>query len=294
MPFDANLEQFGAVGSQYTFYAIKSGLVPHGTDGNLAAAEDSGMGRIKQMVSLTATVPEDRRVNLRGDNATWAQQVLAADTLPSGNMLLGMFDANFSTKISGTGIYTDGQWDMHANTVSCRSYEPLAIVVNSPAKSGADGSLGESGWQVTEYLFVEANSLNPGEINIDTPQEYPFSLTINETAYPLWGDAFSNQSDWGLVRAFVVGPYASPYPVTYHTYIGDGTASQTVTLDYTPAGEDSDNVVVWDFTPSTSAATKLDYTTNYTVSASTKVVTFATDPADGNAQIIKYQFVPEC
>lgn len=293
MPF-ANTENYGATGAQYAFWAIKSGVVPHGTDGALESGEDSGMAQAKYITSVNLAFPEDRRIALRGDNGTWAQQVLPADTLPSGASAFGMFDSSFAVAVAKNGIQVSGQYDQVANGVSCREYAPIAMVINSPAKSGETATLGESGWQVTEFLLLDVSNQNPGEMSIDTAQTYSYSLTANEVAYTLYGEAFNDGSaTWSRNRAIAI-QYSSPFPVTYHTYIGDGTASQTVTLDYTPAAETQNAVQVWDFTPSTQSVTQLDITTNYTISASTKTVTFVTDPSDGNAQIIRYQFDPSC
>jgi len=103
-----------------------------------------------------------------------------------------------------------------------------------------------------------------------------------------WGETISNVN-YGLTQAWKSDPYWSPYPITYHTYVGDGGAAQTVTLDETPTAADGDAVQIWD------NGSKLVYTTNYTVVTSTKVVTFVgTDPADTQFAVIKYQFTPGC
>jgi hypothetical protein len=113
-------------------------------------------------------------------------------------------------------------------------------------------------------------------------------LIFNERGVHPWGATILD-ADYGLTQGWQKGPYWSPYPITYQTYIGGGGAAQTVTLSETPAAASGNALQIWD------NGTALVYTTNYSVVTTTKVVTFVgTDPAAAHVAVMRYQFIPSC
>lgn len=286
-----NLNDFGAIGARFAFYALYDNASPSfiaGTDGSLASAEDSGMGRLLGFQNLANTVPQATNEPRLGDNGTIGAFTVNPATVPSGTSAFGSFDQVFVTSVTGRTIKTEGPHDLSLATLNCNEYKPVFVVVNSPATSDAAGSIGELGYQVEEYLLVTVDDNSVADKSTNTQHIYTASFNYSDRDTTPWGETIID-GDYGVTRAWKFDPYWSPNPVTFHTYVGDGGAAQTFTLDLTPAGEDANNLQIWE------AGTKLIYTTNYTVVASTGVVTFVgTDPAAAAFAVAKYQFVPGC
>lgn len=285
-----NLNKFGAQGSRYTFWALWDSGSPNyiaGTDGSLAAGEDSGMGRLLGMTSMSAAPPEAASISRQGDNGNLGIMLSNPVDGPAGNFAFGSFDQTFDTSVLTRTIVAEGPHDISLMSNRCFKFAPVFIVVNSPASSDESGSLGENGWQVEEYLYVMAQPLSVSEKALNTAHSYTHRLVFGERDRLPWGEQIASGT-WGISSAWKTDPYWSALPVFYHTYVGDGTSEQTFTLDKIPASADGDHLQIWD------AGTKLEYTTDFTVDTSGVVSFVGTDPGDGNFAVAKVLFDPGC
>lgn len=287
----ANLNQFGSHGLRLAHYALYDSASPSyiaGTDGTLAAGEDSGMGRLLGISDLAAAVPEAPVVSRIGDNGSLGGFLTNPTDQPSGSMAFGSFGQLFDVAITQRAIKAEGPHDISLSSHRCYDFRPFLLVVNSPAESDEAGSLSEPGWEVEEYLYVLAQPMSVAAHAANTPHEYTHRLVFKERDRLPWGELIT-VGNYGLTRAWKTDPYWSPWPVYYHTYVGDGGAAQTFTLSEIPVADDGTALQIWD------NGTKLEHSTNYAVNTSTGVVTFvSTDPASGNFAVCKVLYDPGC
>lgn len=282
-----NYNESSVVGSQYCYWGIvgTNGYV-YGTSGSsMANGSDSAMGRLKGLQSLTLTVPEAPRVNIPGDNGAVTQMTLQPQELPSGTATFGVFNQTFNTKVGGMLIDQLGDFDISGGVPQCWSYARIALVVNSPAIMLDAGANESQGWQVTiinNLTVVPSDGIN---ISTATAQAFPYSIQARRATQRLWGTAYTTVTNGST--AFTHETFTSPYPVTIHTFIGDGSDT-TLTLAETPAEASGDKVKV------TINGVIKTYSSDYTVNTSTKVLTFATAPASGAICEVVYQHLATC
>jgi hypothetical protein len=280
-----NLNQFTGQGSRYEFWSIKSGVYPYGTTGTIANGADDGMGRLKLLRDFNLAEPQATSNPIQGDNGASGSFLVSSADAYTGDQVVGAFDQTFATKATGRTIVAYDDHDISVVNQGCYTYADMAFVINSPAKSQEAGSVGESGWDVIEFFAVTAQPLTPAR-TFQTNFDYQAILTLNLTDTFLWGETLAT-GGFTLTEAYHTDPIWSEYPVTYHTFIGDGAAT-TVTLDETPAAASGAKVQYW------LDGVKKTYTTDYTVVTSTKILTFVAAPGAGEVAIIRYQFVPGC
>ncbi len=286
-----NLNQFGAQGMRYAFYALWDSTSTNyitGTNGSLTAGEDSGAGRLIGITDLSATTPEAPLVSRNGDNGNLGTFITNPTDGPGGNMAFGSFPQIFDVAVTGRVIKAEGPHDISLSSNRCYAFSPVFIVINSPAQSDEAGSVGEDGWQVEEYLYVYAQPLSVAQKTQSTPHSYTHRLVFNERGVLPWGETITNDN-YGVTQAWKSDPYWSPLPVYYHTYVGNGNNNQTFTLDNAPAADDGNHLQIWN------NGAKLTHTTNYAMNTSTGVVTFVgSDPGSGHFAVCKVLFNPDC
>ena len=286
-----NLNAFGAQGMRYAFWGLWDSVAPSyitGTDDTMANAADSGMGRMLGIADLSISVPESPIIGRPGDNALLGSFIANPSDGPSGSMAFGSFDQLLDVAATQRAINAEGPHDISIDSNQCYEYLPLFLVVNSPAMSDASGSLGEAGWQVEEYFYVFAQPLSVQAKTLNAAHSYTHRLIFNERGILPYGETII-AGNYGLTQGWKTSPYWSARPIYYHTYIGDGGAAQTFTLDNPPYIDDGDALQIWE------AGTKLTHTTNYSASITTGLVTFVgTDPAAAAFAVCKVMFEPTC
>lgn len=285
-----NLNTFSGQDPRYVFWGLWDSVSANylaGTSGTLASGEDSGMGRALGITNFGATTPEATQLDNPGDGGLLGTAIGNPTTGPSGSAVYGAFDQVFDTKATGRKIKAVGPHDISYVSSSCNVYRPLFLIVNSPAQSREEATYGEQGWIVEEFLYVTAQPLG-AERAIGQYQQYTHRLIFNSRGVTQYGATITDL-DFGLTRTWKSDPYWSPYPVYGHTYVGDGGAAQTFTLGKIPVADDGDALQIWD------NGAALAHTTNYSVSATTGLVTFVgTDPAAGHFSVCKVMFNPDC
>lgn len=286
-----NLNKFGGQGVRYMYWSLWDNTETNyiaGTDGSLASGEDSGMGRLLGLQDFAANTPEAQAISRTGDNGVLSTFMANPADSPSGNQGFGSFDQIFDTSATSRTIKAEGPHDISISTNRCYEFKPLFLVINSQASSDESGSVGEAGWLVEEYFYVFAQPLSIATKTQNTAHVYTHTLVFNERGVLPYGETITD-GNYGVTQGWKTDPYWSPYPIYYHTYVGDGGAAQTFTLDTPPVADDGNALQIWD------DGTKLTHTTNYSVNTTTGVVTFVgTDPADTNFAVCKVQFTPGC
>lgn len=279
-----NVEKFTSAGIEYAFWARNSSAgYPYGPTGTLANGADAGMSQILGVQSMGVSVQQPRRVNVPGDDGVQSIYIFQPEELPSGDLVLGVFDVNLVAQSQGIKVYADGDFDMTYLQPEAPIFSDLTIVTNSQAKSKDSASSGTAGYQVVIYPKVNAVPLGAAGISNAEATSYTHALIANKSSIKPWGQAFSSTND-GTTAAAILGPFYSENRVTMHTHVSDASDT-TFTLSYTPAAASAAKVKAW------RNGTALTYTTDFSVNASTKVVTLVAAGTAGDVVVVRYEWV---
>jgi len=274
-----NSSKWVANGITHLFWGALNSGVPYGVTGALSAGSGAGMALLRSAQNIQIAEPDAARTYVLGDNGVTTSFLQRVQELPGGSLVRGVFDQDFYNYARGSSTTTLEDWDFSSFLTACDNFQDICFIINSPAQAMETANFGESGYQVILVFssLVQAKILN--QLQSAQVQTYNDVLTLKPAGKTLWNTSLSSP----------IGGYAglSPYPVTQHVFIGNASAD-TVTLDYTPAAADGSKVLVW------IGGTLKAYTTDYTVNTTTKVLTFASAPANNAICTILYQFLPDC
>jgi hypothetical protein len=278
---------WSAIGAEYAYWYLRgTNGYAYGTSGQaMANGADSGAGRMKGIVSLTPEVPAPNNIGVVGDLRNIATFRTASQDPTTGSMEVAVFDTTFINKANNTISETLGDYKFVDVDPYCVNNQAFGLIVNAPAviqDSGA--SLGASAYEVTMIYntLIDAPALAP---LADGGQTWQYNLTLNPTGTTPYGVALTSVAN-GLTRAYF-RKFASPAPVTMHTFIGDGTDT-TLVLDLTPFANSANAVRVW------VAGTPLTFSSDFTVDLATRTITFAVAPTAGAIVEVLYQHVVTC
>lgn len=273
---------------EYAWIAKKSGVYPYGITGSIANGSDAGMARARGFVSLEETVPAGAVSSAVGDNGVIGGFRQGPVEITTANLGLIVFDHTIFAAMTGSTIYTDGEYDISWRSQRCLTIPDCMLVLNGRMKSQDSGAVNLAGWWTKIYpsveLFLEGESFSGQSPDAAT---YTFSVLINDVDTTPWGESIA--TNYGQTYGFVSRPIIADYPITFHTFVGNNS-TDNFTVDETAAAASSDKVPVW------ADGTKLTYTTDYTIVPSTGVLTFEAGalPGEGEVDIVMYQFTVSC
>ena len=282
-----NLKKLISAGADITFYGV---LDSTGTFiGNSATAPAAGSqdgapaAQLDGVKNAPHTVVEPESVTVTGDNSVLGQFQFEPAELASFVLEVGTRDLTFEALCQGTAVHDAGDLSIGVVQPGGVSYQDMCLLVEAEAKSRASGTTGVAAF---ETLLIPNCTIVP--LMRDGYQEraagtYRYRVTVNAVdSYP-WGLAL-NDTNNGTTEGsgFII---TSENRLHMMAFTGDGSET-TFNLDYTPAEESGDKVLVYvDGVLST-------YTTAYTVSASAKTMTFETGsiPASGAKIVVLYEY----
>jgi hypothetical protein len=281
-----NVEQFTSAGLSRVDWGVAINSYFNGTTSTaLANGADSSMGQLLGADNFNLPPNQPNRVNIPGDDGSASQYLFEPTELPSGELVLGVLDANFASVIQGTKVYADGDHDVIVLGPADVAFADIVLITHSQAKSKHSGNTG-SGFMVKIYPAVNALPLGDAGIANQAATNFTHALVANKFATLPWGVALSD-TNHGTTEAISYGPFFSENRVILHTFIGDGSDT-TVTLSKTPAAASGAKVKAW------SNGTALVYGAGageFQVNTSTRVLTFGTAPAAGVKVVIRYEWV---
>ena len=280
-----NVNQVTTLAPTYTFWGALSGTYLMGTTGTIANGAGAGMGRLKGVSEVNIPQASVSRVTPQGDNAAITTFTVQPQELPSGTINLVVLNQDFSAKANGSKVYTDGDWDEVGDGQPCYNLADLGFVFNCPAASQDSGSIDEAGWNVYELYKVQVQSSLMAQMQTGQSPTFPNNVTTKRSSANFAGRSFSVAND--NATSFIVKQYWSDYPVTYYTFIGDNSTT-TFTLNELPPAANAASVQYW------LAGVKKAYTTDYTVNASTGLVTAVVAPGTAVKTVVKQKFLPTC
>lgn len=259
---------------------------PAGATGTIANASDESMLTYKGFATYSETPANAESVAIQGDAGNLGEMFVRAIESATGSIGFATANLTFQGIAEDLTIHTDGDHEKVGVDDACTVLNPIDMIINSHATSLEAASLNEQGWEVREIHRTTAE-LGDGSLSgtdfAAQPQNY--NLVMSNTTKDMDNRAILN-AEYG--RTKLRGKrYWSENPVIRHTLLGDA-AVVTVTLQETPAAEDGDKVKVY------IDGVAQDYTTDFTVVASTKVLTFVAAPAAGEVVIITYEYLASC
>lgn len=282
-----NINQHAASDITDLWWGLPNAGYIQGTSGALAAGDDSGMGRFLAASDITPSIPSLPNVNLDSDQGIDGA-VKGRPTEPVTAILTGgVIDQIFAAAVSNRLVKEEGPHDILLGSLLCLTLVPVMFVINKPGAVRASGATyGDAGYEVTELWNCLADVKQFNQIARGVMGQQIAELVANHIGIAPWGETLTVVS-FGLARGWGLEPYFSEYPITYHGFVGDN-ATVAIVLDETPASEDGDAVQVW------VDGVKKTYTTDYSVVASTKTLTFVVAPTTGAKVAIKYMYLPTC
>lgn len=279
-----NIEQFASAGVDRAYWARNnSSGYAMGPTGTLANGADASFSRLLGVQSFGVTLQDPRRINIEGDDGVQGVFFFESAELPSGDLVLGVLDVNFYAQGQGTRVYADGDFDVVVGQPSGATYNQISIITNSQAQSKMSGSSGQAGWMGKQYPKVQVVPKGDAGLSSAAGTNFTHALIVNKSDKMWWGQSFT-AANHGATEAAVYGPYYSEYRVCGHTHVSDAS-DLTFTLGYLPAAANGNKVKLW------RNGTALDYTTDFTVNASTGVVTLVAAGSAGDIVEVRYEHV---
>lgn len=263
-------------------YRNSSGYVI-GAAATLANGSDSAMVNADGADILSLQPADYRIVAVPGDDANVGTFIFPPDSSPQGSLELGTFNSALAVAGQGTKIWTDGDYEMVTIGPKEFSINALVLIANSRAQSRDSGAVGNPIYLVQIWPNVQAVPRFANGIQNATGMKWTHQLIANPSSKLPDGRALS-LANQGATQAVGL-QFASPYPVAMHTHISDGS-DLTFTLGHVPVAANGTKV------KATRNGTALVYTTDYTVSAVTGVVTLVAAGTAGDIVVVTYQYSP--
>lgn len=281
-----NINKFGGGGVTDCWWGLwtSSGYMTGTTA--LASGEDSAMGRISIPSNVGFTVPNLPARPNTGDRGTVAGTYSSVNASPETLFTKMIYDLALVAATTTSKIVSQGPHNLMIDPLNCEVREGIFVVINEHAISYDSDTYLRRGYTVHELLFGFPEFVDGGAITRETETESSMRLLHSSWSTTPWGESFDDTT-WGGEITWRMKPYFSEYPVTYHSFSGDGVTS-SITLAVTPASEDGDAVQSW------TDASDLTYTTDYTTTASTKAVDFVDVPAEGEFNVSKILYLKTC
>lgn len=272
----------------HVWWGLKGNGFVQGTNGAIAAGGDSGMGRFPATSTITPAVPELPKVDIDSDagidGAVRGQPNASSSAVVTG----GVIDQVYMAAQDNRLVKVEGPDDLIIATQLCLAFNQSMYVINVPAICrDAGANYGELGYMVTEFWACTAEYNPFSDMGRGVQSASIINLILGNVGVTPWGETIVAAGEYGVTRGMGLTPYWSQYPVTYHTFVGDG-ATVVFTLDVTPAAEDGDALQMWE------AGVSQSYTSDYSVVAATRVVTFVAAPASLAVAVAKVKYLPTC
>ena len=264
------IAQYGIVNS--TGYVLS-------TAGALSNGSGGGLGVLRAVKRAVPTNPEPTRSNATGDERKFRHTYVSLpEELPEVDLAFALLDTDFGARMTGIKRFTEG---LAAGIIEDHNVQADAVQVclylTGPAKSGDTATNGTARYRTRIYPLCNVVAL-PSSFEEATIADFTYKAYPAQASFKDLTEALNATTHGGTRAASVM--YATIYPLTQHTFVGNGTATQ-VTLDYTPAGDGTTG-----YMRITSNGTLLA-TTAYSVAA--KVVTLTGAPSSGGVVQVRYE-----
>jgi len=277
-----NVDKYIAAGLQVVEYGFRSSEgYMLGAATSLANAADSAMVTIDGPQNLSLQPADFRLVPVSGNDGSLGTFIFPPEASPQGTLALGTFNAALAAKSLGNLLYADGNRDWAPIGPSDYDFKSMMLVVNSRAQSRDLASLGNPGFIVQIYPNVQLVPRFASQMANAAAAEWTHQVIANPSSKLPDGRALA-LADQGTRQAVGFQAY-SPNLWTYHTFRKDGIDT-TFTLAHLPVTADGSA------TRAANQGVLAAYTSAYTVSTSTGVVTLAAVGTAGDYFTIGYEY----
>lgn len=245
----------------------------------LANGADSAFAQLLGIAALDLPLGDAPTATTRGDNTAQGKFIFAGDP-PEGSMTQGTFSNDFAALAQGTKEVAYTTWRRLPMGYNSGSASQFVMIFNFNNISKDAANKGQAGFTQLIYYMTNAvpNMNNPSD---QAEGEFPVSLISNNVTTIFTGETLTKAIEGQDEGAVAI--QTSDFPITGHSYVGDG-ATLNFTLGQTPVAEDGDAVKLWE------DGVLQDYPADYTVVASTKVLTFAVAPVADVVDIVLYEY----
>jgi hypothetical protein len=282
-----NVKNYAVGATEKLHYGQRhSGGYPAGLTGTIAAGSDQGMLTYKGFAAFNETPATAENIPIQADAGNLGTMFSRAIENSEGTLTFNAIDGDFQALAEDLTVFSDGDREKVGIDDSCTVLNPLSLIINNHATSLEAASLNEKGWEVVEIYKTTAEKTDDATSGTEfTAQPQGYNLTFENVSVDLNAATISN-TNYG--RTSLRGQrYWAENPVIRHVFIGDGVTT-TLVLDETPAAEDGDKVVMY------TDGVKDTYTTDYSVVAATKTITFVVAPVSNAVVVIDYEYVISC
>lgn len=277
----ANVTQFTSAGVQLAYYAINnSNGYPFGTTGTIANGADASMGQLLGINDINLNLQQPRQVNVKGDDGVKSVFFFEPESLPSGSLAVGVFDANFISRAQGTKVYTDGDWSVPVLQPDLPTYASMTLLTISQGKSAASGSVGQAQWMSKFYPKVQVVPLGDTGLSNAKDTSFTHALIANKSDKLPWGTSFSVANN-GTTQAAVYGPFLSEGKPLLHTHVSNAS-DVAFTLAQTPSAATANKIKVY------RNGTLLTITTDWSISTDT--ITLVSAGTAGDVVVCRYEY----
>jgi hypothetical protein len=285
----SGINELSAIGVSAGYWYVRNGVYPYGTSGTIANGSSAGGGRMKGVKTIAITEPAPEIITPTGDNGALGPFTMQPTAATTGTITTSVGNQTMIAKANGLKVTTVGAWEIIGFGPDCFTFAQMEFLFNSPAKSQETSTLNEAGWVNTFISNAENFASTMPQMSERTVMDWLNNLTLSATSALPWGTplvAVTNGS-----TTFKGFQLTSPQPLAMHTYISNGSStSNAFTLDLTPYAASGASVVIW----KNGSSTPLEYTTDYTVNATTKAVSLVASGAAGDKYVVLYEYVFTC
>lgn len=254
-----------------------------GAAATLANGSDSAMVTADGPDVLNLQPADYRIVPVTGNDGNLGNFIFPPDSSPQGTLELGTFNSALAVAGQGSKIWSDGDYEMVPIGPLEFSINSLVLIVNSRAQSREVSAIGTPIYLVQIYPNVQAVPKFANGLSNAQASKFTHQLIANPSSKLPDGRALS-LANQGATQA-VGMQFASPYPVAMHVFISNAS-TLVFTLAHLPVAANGTKVIV------VKNGTKLTYTTDYTVSTTTGVVTLVAAGTAGDVFEVLYQYSP--
>ena len=283
-----NVKTGTAAGADQFFYGVRddSGNLVGGESATAPTAGDTNgnaMVQLKLIKDFPLAPVEPESVPVTGDDGIASKFKFKPSDFPENQMTFGSGDLDFNALVQSTLVQDVAGWSFGSVQPADPIYRQMIYIVQGNSFSQENASLNTAEWYVQIMLNVQTAPLHRGSFTERAAGDFLYSNTMNEASNTPWGVDFTDVDDG--TAAMVAMEFFSQYPVTIHRFTGNNIETDYI-LDLTPVDSADWMVVTLDGVVKT-------YTTDYTITAATKIVAFEAGsiPTDGAIIEIFYGFV---
>lgn len=238
----------------------------------------SGMRRIEGAELFGYALPEPTAEPIPGDNDVYDSFMYPSTEPLRVSFEAGGSDLTFQNDAEGLTAYSEGIYNFAPHGPALGNPK-LALFLLTYLAHGKDAAnLDQPGFETEIILSTRVTALGRDERRHQQNARTRYGVIINNSPYTAWGKTILSAHGTRYLKSQSL---VTQYRMMLHTWIADGTATETTALDYTPPVSTVSEFKAWN--GATGAALTIS-----SVNLTTKKVTLSAAPAAGVPVVILY------